>query len=178
MDYKNFDENESLAMLLDKSHRSLGNNLQRIFKIYGFDITVEQWMILLVLWKDNGQTQKQIASIIGKDKGTISPQLDGLEKRELIMRLQDKNDKRRNVVCLTQKGKDLENELIPLGYANINIAQYGIAEEDMKTCMKVLRNICSNLEEGNVLIKQVGIQRPELAKIPVLEAEKLIIPKS
>ena len=156
MDYNSFDENESLAMLLDKSHRSLGINLQRIFKAYGFDITVEQWMILLVLWKQNGQTQQQIANIIGKDKGTVSPQLDGLEKRELIMRLQDKNDKRRNVVCLTQKGKDLEDELSPLGFANIEIARYGIPEEDMKTCMEVLRKVCKNLEEGNGLVKQVG----------------------
>ena len=158
MDYKNFDENQSLAMLLDKSHRSLGINLQRIFKIYGFDITVEQWMILLVLWKENGQTQQKIANIIGKDKGTISPQLDGLEKRDLIMRFQDKNDKRRNVVCLTRKGKDLENDLIPLGFANIKIARYGIPEEDMKTCMEVLRKVCKNLEEGNGLLKQAGFQ--------------------
>ncbi len=158
MDYKNFDENQSLAMLLDKSNRSLGINLQRIFKLYGFDITVEQWMILLVLWKENGQTQQKIANIIGKDKGTISPQLDGLEKRDLIMRFQDKNDKRRNVVCLTQKGRDLENDLIPLGFANNKIARHGIPEEDMKTCMKVLRKVCNNLQEGNVLVKHAGIQ--------------------
>lgn len=156
MDYKNFDENQSLVMLLDKSTRSLGTNLQRIFKLYGFDITVEQWMILLVLWKQNGQTQQEIANIIGKDKGTISPQLDGLEKRDLIMRFQDKNDKRRNVVCLTQKGKVLEEDLIPLGFANTKIAQHDIPEEDLKTCLEVLRKVCKNLEEGNGLLKQVG----------------------
>ena len=164
MDFQAFDENQSLAMLLDKSHRSLGINLQRIFKVYGFDITVEQWMILLVLWKQNGQPQQDIANIIGKDKGTISPQLDGLEKRDLIMRLQDKNDKRRNVVCLTEKGKELENDLVPLGFANIKIARYGIPEEDLKTCMEVLRKVCKNLEEGNGLVKQVKIQSLKGAK--------------
>jgi len=158
MDYKNFNEDQSLAMLLDKSTRFLGTSLQRIFKSCGFDITVEQWMILLVLWKQNGQTQQEIANIIGKDKGTISPQLDGLEKRNLIMRLQDKNDKRRNVVCLTQKGRDLENDLIPLGFANIKIAQYGIPEEDLKTCMEVLRKVCRNFKEGSALAEKVGIQ--------------------
>lgn len=55
MDYRNFDENESLAMLLDRSTRDLGISLQRIFKDNGFDITVEQWMILLLLWKKNGR---------------------------------------------------------------------------------------------------------------------------
>jgi len=79
-------------MLVDRSTRDLGVSLQRIFKNNGFDITVEQWMILLLLWKKNGRTQQEIANIIGKDKGTISPQIDGLEKRELIMRMQDQND--------------------------------------------------------------------------------------
>jgi DNA-binding MarR family transcriptional regulator len=165
MDYKNFDENQSLVMLLDRSNRSLGINLQRIFNLYGFDISVEQWMILLVLWKQNGQTQKEIANIIGKDKGTVSPQLDGLEKRDLIMRFQDKNDKRCNVVCLTQKGKDLENDLIPLGFANTKIARYGISEEDLKTCLEVLRKVCKNLEEGNGLLKQVGSQHLKNVKL-------------
>lgn len=158
MDYKNFDENQSLVMLLDKSNRSLLTNLQRIFKRYGFDITVEQWMILLVLWKQNGRPQQEIADIMGKDKGTVSPQLDGLEKRDLIMRFQDKNDKRCNVVCLTQRGKDLESDLIPLGFANIKIAQHGIPEEDLKTCLEVLRKVCRNLEEGDVLAERLGIK--------------------
>ena len=165
MDYNNFDENQSLVMLLDKSTRSLGTNLQRIFKICGFDITVEQWMILLVLWKQNGQTQQEIANRVGKDKGTISPQLDGLEKRDLIMRLQDKNDKRRNVVCLTQKGKDMEKDLIPLGFANTKIAQHDIPEEDLKTCLEVLRKVCKNLEAGNGLLKQVGSQHLKDVKL-------------
>jgi len=148
-DYKNFNQNESLVMLLDRSTRNMGINLQRIFKSSGFDITVEQWMILLLLWKHDGRNQQEIANMIGKDKGTISPQIDGLEKRKLIVRLRNKNDKRHNSVCLTQKGKDLEERLVPLGFINVEIAQQGIPDEDLKICKEVLRRICRNFEEGN-----------------------------
>jgi len=164
MDYRNFNENESLAMLLDRSTRDLGVCLQRIFKNNGFDITVEQWMILLLLWKKNGRTQQEIANSIGKDKGTISPQIDGLEKRDLIMRMQDQNDKRHNLICLTRKGREMEDKLVPLGFANIEIAQYGITEEDMKTCKEVLRRICRNLEEGNAVSQELGIQHIKRAR--------------
>jgi len=164
MDYRNFDENESLAMLLDRSTRDLGISLQRIFKDNGFDITVEQWMILLLLWKKNGRTQQEIANIIGKDKGTISPQIDGLQKRDLNMRMQDQNDKRHNLICLTRKGREMEDKLVPLGFANIEIAQYGITEEDMKTCKEVLRRICRNLEEGNAVSQELGIQHLKRAR--------------
>ena len=174
MDYRNFSENESLAMLLDRSTRDLGISLQRIFKNNGFDITVEQWMILLLLWKKNGRTQQEIANIIGKDKGTISPQIDGLEKRELIMRMQDQNDKRHNLICLTRKGRDMEEQLVPLGFTNIEVAQYGITEEDLKTCKEVLRRICMNLEEGNAVSQERGIQHIRRARIIRLWESSLV----
>jgi len=164
MDYRNFSENESLAMLLDRSTRDLGVCLQRIFKNNGFDITVEQWMILLLLWKKNGRTQQEIANSIGKDKGTISPQIDGLEKRDLIMRMQDQNDKRHNLICLTRRGRDMEEQLVPLGFTNIEVAQFGITEEDLKTCKEVLRRICMNLEEGNAVSQERGIQHIRRAR--------------
>ena len=164
MDYRNFNENESLAMLLDRSTRDLGVCLQRIFKNNGFDITVEQWMILLLLWKKNGRTQQEIANSIGKDKGTISPQIDGLEKRDLIMRMQDQNDKRHNLICLTRRGRDMEEQLVPLGFTNIEVAQFGITEEDLKTCKEVLRRICMNLEEGNAVSQEMGIRHIKRAR--------------
>lgn len=162
MDYKNFNENESLAMLLDRSTRNVGINLQRIFKSKGFDITVEQWMILLLLWQQNGRNQQEIADIIGKDKGTISPQIDGLEKRGLIVRMRNKHDKRRNSIRLTRKGRELEKHLVPLGFINIEIAQQGIPEEDLKICKEVLRKICKNFEAGNASIE--GLEVPDLKK--------------
>jgi len=148
MDFQTFDENQSLAMLLDRATRFMGNNLRRIFVRNDFDITVEQWMILLLLWKENGQTQQQIANSIGKDKGTISPQIDGLEKRNIIVRIPDHNDKRQNLIYLTNKGKQLEEMLIPLGYENMQVAQCGIREEDLQVCKEVLRRVCENLKNG------------------------------
>lgn len=155
--YKNFKENDSLVMLLDRSTRYVGINLQRIFKYKGFDITVEQWMILLLLWSQNGRTQQEIADLIGKDKGTISPQIDGLEKRGLIVRIQDDQDKRRKWIRLTRKGHALENKLVPLGFANMEIAQHGIPEKDLNTCKEVLQQVCRNFAEGNAASEKLRI---------------------
>lgn len=150
MDYANFDPEDSLAMLLDRANRSIANNLQRIFAAGGYDITVEQWMILLLLWMNNGLSQQQIAQGTGKDKGTISPQIDALEQKSLLVRVPDPTDKRRNLIYLTQAGKQLENELVPLGIQNMQQAQTGIAPEDMQTCKRVLRTLSGNLTAGSV----------------------------
>ena len=140
--------NQSLAMLLDRARRLLGTSLQRLFTASGFDITVEQWMILLLLWKQDGLTQRQITGTIGKDKGTISPQLDGLERRGLVTRDTDPGDKRRRVVSLTAQGRALEQDLVPLGFANVRIASRDIPAAELATCKKVLCRVCNNLAWG------------------------------
>lgn len=150
MDFDNFNENRSLPLLLDRSNRLLTKNLRRIFASRGYTITAEQWMILLLLWQKNGRSQQEIADCIGKDKSTVSPQIDGLEKRNLILRVPDRKDNRRNFVWLTRKGKTLEDALIPLGFANIELAQDGISEMDLNTCKRVLRTICGNLEQAEL----------------------------
>jgi DNA-binding MarR family transcriptional regulator len=146
----NFDPEQSLAMLLDRANRCIVNNLQRIFAASGHDITVEQWMILLLLWMHNGLSQQQIVQGTGKDKGTISPQIDALEKKNLLVRVPDPTDKRRNLLYLTRTGKNLEHELVPLGIQNIQQAQAGIPEDDMQTCKRVLRTLSKNLSAGYI----------------------------
>ena len=79
MDYTTeFNPNNSLSYLLDKTARAQLCHLQNIFTKANHDITVEQWMILLLLWKENGQFQQQLADVMCKDKTTLTRQIDGL----------------------------------------------------------------------------------------------------
>ena len=65
-------------------------------------------MIMLLLWKENGQFQQQLADGSYKDKTTLTRQIDGLEKRNLIVRVPDKIDRRQKRGYLTNKGKRFE----------------------------------------------------------------------
>jgi len=145
MDLQKFDPNDSLATLLNKTTRSLSTRLQSIFTQAGFDVTSEQWMILILLWGEDGRSPYQIADIIGKDRAAVTRLIDGLERRNLVARISDKKDKRQKTVYLTAQGKAMEQNLIPLGLSNIKQAQAGINAKELEVCKEVLRKIYKNL---------------------------------
>ena len=147
MDIQKFDPNDLLATLLNKTTRALSTRLQSILTHEGFDVTSEQWMILNLLWDEDGRSPYQIADIIGKDRAAVTRLIDGLEKRNLVVRIKDRNDSRQKQVYLTPKGKAMEKELIPLGLSNMEKAKQGISPEEIESCKTVLKKIYQNLIE-------------------------------
>jgi len=145
MDYSNFDPNDSLATLLNKTTRALSTRLQALFTASGLDVTSEQWMILLLLWQEDGQSPYQLAEIIGKDRAAITRLIDGLERRGLAVRMNDKTDGRQKRVYLSSQGRAMEKKLVPLGLSNIKHAQSGISSKDLVKCKEVLRKVFKNL---------------------------------
>ncbi len=147
MEFQNFDPNDSLAILLNKTTRALSTRLQAIFTRAGFDVTSEQWMILLLLWEKDGRFPYQLADIIGKDRAAVTRLTDGLEKRNLVIRIRHKTDQRHKKIYLTPKGKKLEEQLVPLGIANIQQAQRGLNSKELEACKTVLKKLYRNLTQ-------------------------------
>lgn len=145
MDIRKIEENDVLFLLLDQACRAIIRRMQARLVSSGHDVTVEQWMILLLLWLQDGVSQQYIADFIGKDKGTISPQIDGLERRGLVTRMTAEQDRRQKLVFLTPVGRDLQDELIPIGVDNMMEAQAGIDPQALAICKQVLRDLCANL---------------------------------
>ena len=136
----------SLSSLMDKANRALINRLQGLFVNAGYDITVEQAIIMSHLWKQNGFTQQYLADKVGKDKTTVSGIITSLEKKNLIVRVPGENDKRQKRIFLTETGKKMKNDLEPLMLQNLKYAQQTIDPEHIKICKDVLRAIINRLK--------------------------------
>lgn len=145
MGHRDFNLEESLGHLVGKTTRALWNRLHNMFVKGGYDVTVEQWIILLKLWHQNGQFQQQLAENTGKDKTSITRLIDGLEKRNLVVRVPDTIDRRCKRIYLTNKGKALQKELILLAQKNLSEAQKSIKPEHLKICKNVLRKVHGNI---------------------------------
>jgi DNA-binding MarR family transcriptional regulator len=89
---------------------------QQLSAIYAerFALDIPQWRILanLATWGD--LTAQAITKITMSHKSTISRAVASLERRKLIERATDTDDKRAFVLRLTPKGKALFSELLPL----------------------------------------------------------------
>ena len=81
-------------------------------------ITYPQYLVLMVLWEQDGQPVNDIAHRLVLETNTVTPLLQRMEKQGLVERHRGENDKRQQIVSLTDKGKDLEEQayaLIPQG---------------------------------------------------------------
>jgi DNA-binding MarR family transcriptional regulator len=138
-------EKDPLAILIDMVRRSLLLRLQNNFNHAGYDITGEQWMLLHLLWQEEGRSQQQLADTLGKNKASIVPMLDRLEKKNIIVRVPDKSDGRQKLIYLTSQGRSFEVELEALNSENLERSQKSISSEDLKNCRAVLQQMIKNL---------------------------------
>jgi DNA-binding MarR family transcriptional regulator len=105
---------DSLALMIYRTALALKSALQRCFKENGFEITAEQWAIIRHLWEEEGLSQREIGEKAAKDKPNITRMLDALQKKRLIYRQPDPQDRRKFCVYLTKEGKQLHDLLLPL----------------------------------------------------------------
>ena len=73
-----------------------------------FDLTPIQYGVLKCIWQMDLHNPKEIAEYLGIENSTISGILDRMEKKELIERDIDKEDRRFVRIKLTKSGKELE----------------------------------------------------------------------
>ena len=79
-------------------------------KLKGLGIHPRQMPILAVLWKEDGCSQKELASQLGVKPPTVTVSIQRLEKIGIIVRKQDEKDQRISRIYLTEEGKAIINE--------------------------------------------------------------------
>lgn len=70
-------------------------------------ITYPQYLVLMVLWENDGLTVNEIAGKLILNTNTVTPLLKRMETMKIITRTRSGEDERKVLVRLTQKGKDM-----------------------------------------------------------------------
>ena len=136
----------NLGMLLSNAHRSMTKRfVQNTHKI-GLDISLDQWMVLGPIHFHGDASQKLLSEFCFKDKTSITRIVNTLEKKNLVVRVPDQLDHRINRVILTNAGKQLFNDVLPIMNKTKKEVSRDISESDIETFKDVLTKIMSNLE--------------------------------
>ena len=112
----------------------------------GINITPEQFLVLDILWKEQSLSQQNIADIIQKDKNSVTKIIDSLEKKNLVRRVVDKNDRRINKIELTDDGFALEKVTTEVAINFMNDAIKDIDKQELDIFVNVMRKLKNNLE--------------------------------
>ena len=107
-------EAPSGALQLGELSELLGYSLKRaqlkIFEdflncVAPLQLTPAQFSVLLLLDRNPGRNQTEIASTLGILRPNFVAMLDGLESRDLCARVRSANDRRSHILALTDKGR-------------------------------------------------------------------------
>ena len=149
-----YDHNKSLGYLAGLANRLLSKTLASRFQAAGIDMTAEQWGAILVLLNSDAVTQGQIAEQLCLEKSSVSRLLDGLERRDWIVRTKDPKDSRLKHVTPTPKMLEIVEHCADIARSILKEAQQGTTAEEQLACQSFLLRIIGNL---NVMNKKEAI---------------------
>lgn len=105
---------EVSALQLGELSELLGYSLKRaqlkVFEdflncVAPLQLTPAQFSVLLLLDRNPGRNQTEIANTLGILRPNFVSMLDGLESRDLCARMRSTNDRRSHILVLTEKGR-------------------------------------------------------------------------
>ena len=123
----------------------LKKHLSEVFKKNGVNLTAEQYLVMDTLWNEGTLTQQAIAFIIQKDKNSVTQFIDNLEKKGLVARSVSKDDRRVNNIVVTKEGMALKDSTKKLAIETMEKALEGIPEQDVLTCVEVMKKMCAKI---------------------------------
>src|SRR5215510_3931894 len=105
---------ETTMLELGELSELLGYSLKRaqlkVFEdflrcVASLQLTPAQFSVLLLLDKNPGRNQTEIANTLGILRPNFVAMLDGLESRDLCTRVRSTNDRRSHILMLTDRGR-------------------------------------------------------------------------
>lgn len=136
--------NQYIGYRVYDAQRSIAKCLETALKPY--DITPGQWNLLNQLDNLGKLSQKALAERTRKEQATITRYLDKLEKRNLILREVDPNDRRAHVISLTKEAKALLKKTEPAANEAALCLTKNIPQDTIDLFLESLQAIKQNAE--------------------------------
>jgi len=145
MSVNHFKRGELYSVINGMASTAVARRLQKKLRDAGIEITIEQWTILYHLWKEDCLSQQELCNRTYRDKPSITRLIDNLEKQKLLKRASHKNDRRINLVCLTDAGRALQDVTLELANETMDEALQHVKREEIEIVKRVLQKVYDNL---------------------------------
>ena len=111
------------------------------------DSNSAQGRIIFSLWQKDNVSIVELARRTALGKTTLPSMQEQLEQAEYIIKDPDKEDKRKIIVSLTEKSKQLKEKYEDVSRQMIYLFYKGLREDEIDVFGKTLRHILSNLNK-------------------------------
>ena len=115
--------------------------------LHPMNITRSQWWVLSFLIQRDGMTQSSLAKELELSRSALGTLILRLEENQLVIKLPDPEDSRRNRVLLTKAGASLVRSIRETTSQAEDFVLGGITEEDIHTTVDVMRSMKDNISK-------------------------------
>lgn len=135
---------------IEKTVKLMKLSFSRILMLHPeIDITVDQWIIIQLLYKHQNLSQQQLAELSFKDAPTVTRIIDILVNKDIVRRDADHQDRRKFSILLTENGLTTYKMVIPLLDEFRKEAYADIAHKDLIALEETMNKIFQNLSKQN-----------------------------
>ena len=132
---------------IDTTIKKIRTALQRQFNDAGFDLTVDQWVVIDHLFRNPGISQNTLADMTTKDAPTVTRIIDLLAQKGLTERRLTDHDRRKFLVYLTEAGEAKYHEVLPIVSAMRRKGWGDLSEADYQHSVRIMDSIYQNVSE-------------------------------
>lgn len=112
------------------------------------DFNGSQGNILYVLWQKDRVPIVEIAEKTGLAKNTLTAMLERMEEGGLICRVQGVDDRRKSLICLTEKARGLKEDYDRVSQQMNDLFFQDFSREEIEELEKYLNRIMENLRQA------------------------------
>jgi MarR family transcriptional regulator, organic hydroperoxide resistance regulator len=137
---------EVLYFLSERMMRRTREYSKLVFAEQGFDISIDQWVILKRISEEEGISQVDLANATYKDPASVTRILDILGNKGWAERQADENSRRAYKIFLTTDGRNLVEKMLPIVQSIREKGIENLTAKEIETTKKVLRKMYGNLD--------------------------------
>lgn len=136
---ENIEINGKFIIALSRSLQSIHRKSEILFSEK--QITMAQFTVLEALYHKGDLTIGQLIEKVLSTSGNMTVVVRNLEKQQLVKRNRHPSDKRSYIITLTNKGKEIIQELYQEHMESVDTALKMVSNEDKEKVINILKNI-------------------------------------
>lgn len=132
---------DRVAILIKKTALAIEKLSNQVLAPY--ELSNAQYKIMMMLYRNPDETVRQadIEEKFSLTNPTVTGIIQNLEKKGLVQRVQNPNDKRSKLLCLTAKAYELRDELDQLGEALESQVTEQLTEKECEQLCELLKKM-------------------------------------
>ena len=140
-----FDRQTSAGYLVNHMARLFAEELRK--RIAPLGIVPGQFPALLVLWEQDGLTQKQILELVAIEQATLANTLTRMERDGLIVRKEHSADARARTIHLTKKARSIRDAAYKAANETNQAALEGMSQVDRDAFLNLMRRTIEKIQK-------------------------------